>query len=373
MNTNFLSKSFAAAAAAMLALPALFGQMEKNVAQVEYRTLPPDYEQLPFRESGKWNFGFRPYGAEAASVLWSDPNVIRNASAGDTLDDKHLITGVYVACDAYGFNILGYGALKSSAKALESGRNMESTRFECFFIPGDNDTQKIINWQPFGAGSIYPYWQYKLSWMKNDRNNRVVFDDMVLDARYNANGAVTRFYVPWLAYWDHLPVFCDKADNFWRLSMIRWGGSYGAETWGGRVHAQTKCGYIRMPDFTPEQASAILKTTLQALWGKYVSMKTDTAIDPGTTGKVLNDYRESIAHLSHSWMNMNEDEPFKSTVLTDMIKERDAIGKGIAEFDKMTLEEQKAFYQKNAPLLANFRYDAENAYAEYLKQQLMKR
>lgn len=373
MKMDFLLKSFAALTAAALVLPSIFGQSEKNVAQVEFRTLPPDYEQLPFRESEKWNFGFRPYGAEAASVLWSDPNVIRNAAAGDSLDEKHLVTGLYVACDEYGFNILGYGALKKSDDAIKAGRNLENVFFECFFIPGDADTQKIINYQPFGAYSIFPYWQYKLSWMKNDRNNRVIFNDMVLDARYNQNGAVTRFYVPWLLYWDHLPVFYDKQDNFWRLSMIRWGGSFGGETWGGNVHSQTKCGYIRMPDFTKEQTSLILKTTLNMLWSKYVSVKTDTAINPDTTGSVLNAYRKSIDHLPHSWMNMNEDVPFKTTTLKDMIKSRDAIGAGIVNFDKMTLEEQKAFYKKNAPLLANFQYDVEAAYAEYLKQQLMKR
>ena len=49
----------------------------------------------------------------------------------------------------------------------------------------------------------------------------------------------------------------------------------------------------------------------------------------------------------------------------------DAIGKGLAAFDKMSLEEQKAFYLKNAPLLANFQYDIDDAYAAFCKAKLM--
>lgn len=364
------------AALALAAVPAVNAQASnadlKNVAQVEYRTLPSDFENLPARETGKWNFGFRPYDAESAAYLWSDPNVIRNVAAGGDVDAKHLISGLYVTCDPYGLTILGYAALKDQKDVLDKGKNLENAFFEIFFIPGDADNPKILNYQPFGICSNLPNFRYKLSWMKNDRNNREMFDDLRVDSRLVKNGVVMRVFVPWTIIWDHLPVFCEKQDNFWRLSMIRWGGSHGGETWGGRVHAQAKCGYIRMPDFTPEQQAMIMKTTLFGLWNKYQAASNLIDYNPTQT-MALDYYRKSIDHLPHSWMNVNEDPDFRMDTLFPLVKDRSAIGAELAKFDSMTLEQQKAFYKKNAPLLANYLYDVDDLYSAYLKQQMMKR
>jgi len=341
------------------------------VVNADFRALPADFENLPYRESAKWNFGFRPYGKEAAAVLWSDPNVIRDISIGEIVDEKHLATAVYASCDEYGFHILAYGAMKDSADALAKGNNPENIFFECFFIPGDADDPQIINYQPFGVRTVYPFWRFKVPWMRQDRNNRWIFDDMKVNVRKNRNGAVVQLSIPWDLYWDHLPVFQTKKDNFWRLSVIRWGGSFGGETWGGRVHSQTKCGYVRMPDFTPEQQSKIMKNTLLTLWARFQKLKINDAYNPYITAD-LDAYRRSIDHLPHSWMNINEDPEFKKNVLIPLFEKCAAIGKGLAEFDKLPLEEQKAFYKANAPVIANFRYDIEEAYADYIREKLMK-
>lgn len=363
---------FAAAAAAGLAFPvAAIEDAGKNVADVEYRTLPTDFENLPARETSKWNFGFRPYGMEAASVLWSDPSVIRSVSMDDAGEGKDLPTAVYVSCDEFGLNILGYGATRSAAKQLEKGGDLDDVCFECFFLPGDSDTPPVVNYQPFCVSSLYPYDGYRLSWMKEDRNNRSQFDDMTVAVRRSAGGAVVRIHIPWHVIWDRLPVFAEKRDNFWRLSIIRWGGSRGGETWGGRVHSQTKCGLIRMPSFTPEQEHAILKTTLEFLWSKYRLEKGRSGVAPAKT-LPLDYYRKSIDDLPHTWMNFNEDPVFKEQILIPLIEERDAIGKKLAGFDAMTPAERRAFYLKNAPLLGNFHYDLEDASARYIKSKLMK-
>lgn len=370
---NTVKYVFLAAAAALMTGTALSAQtgMEKNVAQVEYRTLPADYENLPFRETAKWNFGFRPYGQEAASYLWSDPSVIRNVSSGEQADEQNLPTGMYVSCNRYGMTILGYGALRDQKKMLAKGGNLDNVYFEYFFLPGDSDTPPVVNYQPFGISTLYPYLGFKLTWMKEDRNNRDQFKDMKIEARLNSNGVVQCIFIPWHVIWDKLPVFPEKQDNFWRLSMIRWGGSKGGETWGGRVHSQTKCGLIRMPDFTPEQKSEILKTTLEVLWTKYQNVKNSVGVNPNRT-LPLDRYRKSIDALPHSWMNVNEDPVFKETVLIPLIRSRDAIGAEMADFDKLTLKEQMAFYRKNAPLLGNFHYDLDDACAGYLKNKMMK-
>ncbi len=371
MKKHFFS-TVLTAAAALLTVSASAG--EKNVADVEFRTLPPDFENLPARESAKWNFGFRPYGKESSDFLWSDPNLIRDVTSGGKADEKKLPTGIYVSCDEYEISFLVYGAMRSSAEKLAAGQQQEELLLECFFIPGDTDDPQIINYQHFGISSRYPAVpRWKISWMKDDRNVRDFMDDMIIVPRPNANGMVIKFSVPWVKYWDHLPIFSDKENNnIWRLSVIRWGGSSGGETWGGNVHAQSKCGYIRMPEFTDAQASLMMKTTLLKLWDLYQKNKSYVRIAPDKVSAKPNYYRQSISHLPHSWMNLNEDREFVDTVLIPLIAKYDGIGKGLAEFDKMSLAEQKAFYLENAPRLGNFHYDVDEAYGAFIKNKLMK-
>ncbi len=372
MKKHFFS-TVLTAAAVMLMMTA--SAAEKNVADVEFRTLPPDFENLPARENTKWNFGFRPYGKESSDFLWSDPNLIRDVTSGGAADAKKLPTGIYVSCDEHEISFLVYGALKDNAEKLSKGQNDEELLLECFFVPGDADDPQIINYQHFGVSSLYPPTpRWKISWMKDDRNVRNFLDDMSIVARPNKNGTVLKFSVPWVKYWDHLPIFSNKENNnIWRLSVIRWGGSSGGETWGGVVHAQSRCGYIRMPEFTDTQAALMMKTTLMKLWGLYQQTKSQVEISPN---KVPHDkqsfYRQSISNLPHSWMNMNEDRDFVNSILKPLIASRDEIGKSLAEFDKMSLAEQKAFYLKNAPLLGNFHYDVDEAYGAFLKNKLMK-
>ncbi len=372
MKKHFFSALLTGALLTVSAIAA--GTDEKNITDAEFRTLPPDFENLPMREGGKWNFGFRPYGKESSDFLWSDPNLIRDVTSGNKADAKKLATGLYVSCDEHAITFLVYGALNSNDAKLSKGQSTEELLLECFFIPGDTDDPQILNYQHFGVSSVYPpIPRWKLSWMKDDRNVRSFFDDMDIVAHPNKNGMVLKFSVPWVVYWDHLPIFSDKENNnLWRLSVIRWGGSSGGETWGGNVHSQSKCGYVRMPAFTPEQQTLMMKTTLLKLWDIYVATKGKTEINPNNVSKTVNYYRRSISHLPHTWMNINEDREFADTVLTPLIASRDALGKEIAGFENMTLEEQRAFYKKTAPLLGNFHYDVDEAYGNFLKNKLMK-
>ena len=76
---------------------------EKNIISVEYRDLPANFEQLPRTEPQKWNFNFRPYGAMAASVLWSTPSCSACDGYEDAQGKSHR---VYVCCNAEGLNLL---------------------------------------------------------------------------------------------------------------------------------------------------------------------------------------------------------------------------------------------------------------------------
>ena len=272
MNTTIKASIAGAVAALSLVLSAV---AEKNSLNVEYRDLPSNYETLLRLEPGKWNFNFCPYGADSASVLWSDPIMQRDAMSGENTGDK-APTALFVTCNEEGFTLLVCSIEPTLKGNLEKGAALPSSQLECFFAPGDSDTSKIEHYYQFicsatelKAAGVYP-------WFVEDRSFRTIEGQMQLDSRPLPNGNVVRVFIPWSALFDRLP-FLTKRDNFWRLSVIRWAPG-GGQTWGGVVHAATSAGYIRFPDFTEAQKTAIRKTVLLKGWTAYQNLANSTAI-----------------------------------------------------------------------------------------------
>ncbi len=343
---------------------------QKNVLNVEWRTLPPDYENLPAAESEKWNSNFRPYGQEGASMLWSDPNAIRSVMQGNAVD-KNFPTALYVSMDERELNVLIFAAMKEGAveSGLRSGNPVPEFSGESFFLPGDADNPEILNWQPFGPTSK-PGYDYKLSWMTWDRDNRDLIGVLKLDSRRLKSGVILKMTIPWVAYYDRLPFLNGKKDSFWRLGLMRWDTGV---TWGGVVHQQLAPGYLRF-NLTDEQKTKLMKSVLIECWKRYLDVRSKTDVNPNKTFGRGNAYRNrTMEAFPHSYMNVNENWGFRDAWLMNAIQERNELGKGIADFEKMTLDEQIAFYKKATRILYNFQIDIDDASGKYHKALLMKR
>jgi hypothetical protein len=360
----------------LLLLPALVAvgalpqaRAEKNIIAVEYRDLPAHFESLPQDEAPRWNFNFRPYGAMAASFLWSDPIMQRSVMTGDTAGDKEP-TAIYVCCNAEGFTVLVYAIENKMQANLEKGLSLPSSTLECFFAPGDADTAKIEHYYQFMCQATEPKLVGVYPWLMEDRSFRGIHDDIRIDAKTLANGNLIKIFVPWAPLFDRLPLTPAKRDNLWRLSVIRWASS-GAQTWGGVVHAANSAGYIRFPAFTDAQKTAIWKTNLLKAWTRYKNTVSDASVNPGKTFERLEPfYVETLAKLPQTFKNVNEDFGFRRAWLEPAIQTRDALGAGIAAFDTLSQTDQEAFYAKAADLLFNFSYDLDQAYGDYLAAKL---
>jgi len=342
---------------------------QKNVLNVEWRTLPPDYETLAAKESEKWNFNFRPYGQEGSSMLWSDPNAIRAVMQGEAAE-KSFPTALYVAADERELSVLIFAAMKEGAvkDGLMKGDSVPEFHGECFFLPGDADNPQILNWQPFGPTSK-PGYDYSLSWMKWDRDNRDLIGSMTLDARRVPTGVVMKIAIPWVVLYDQLPFLNGKKDSFWRFGLMRWDTGV---TWGGVVHQQLAPGYFRF-NLTDEQKTKLMKSILITCWKRYLDTRNMHEINPGKVSGRGNTYRNRTMEANpHSYMNVNEDWGFRDAWLEKAIKERNELGKGIADFEKMSMDEQIAFYRKATRLLYNFKIDIDEASGNYYKAQIMK-
>ena len=176
-----------------------------------------------------------------------------------------------------------------------------------------------------------------------------------------------RFNFAWDPLFDRLPLESDKLDNFWRLSVIRWAD--GGQTWGGVVHQANQAGYIRWPDFTQEQKTAIRLHLLRRGWTHFRQLSSKPAYtSAGGWGGIpicKAPYRQDeLKETPRSYVNFGEDPDFRP-ILEKLTAERNALGPEIGRFPEMSPAEQIAFYDKASDMLFNFAYDVQAAYADF--------
>ena len=338
---------------------------EKNLLDVRFGTLSNDGEAIFRQEAERWNFNFRPYGS-SAGLLWADPIVQRNAAAGDAGDKR--MTGVDVVCDEEGFSILVLCYEPGLADYAAKTNAFPTPNIELYFLPGDFDAPKIEHhYQLYcGAEGLNEY-----SWLVENAGFRPIKPYTVVHDYVLKEGAILRRYdISWEPLFDRLP-FTDKRDNIWRLSVCRWAPG-GGQTWGGPVHQPAQAGYIRFPDFTPEQRTAIMGTLLRKAWSSFRVRAGKRDIISSTDGwsrpqvRTEKYFLEETAEAPRSYVNYNEDPGFRP-ILNKLQAERYALAPSIGAFASLPPEEQAAFYEKASKMLFNYEYDVQAAYARHLE------
>ena len=353
----------------LLAASSLLADGGKNLLQVKYRDLPENAETLLKAEPESWDFNFRPYGS-SAGYLWSDPIVQRTVVSGGQAEKR--MTAINVSCNERGFTLLVFCAEPSLGDALAKTNDIPSPCIEFFFTPGDADTPKIEHYYQmyYEGGTLEEY-----SWMERDRDFRPCLPATTFDEKVLPNGFLMRFNFAWDPLFDRLPLDNGKPDNFWRLSVIRWAD--GGQTWGGNVHQANQAGYIRWPDFTQEQKTAIREHLLRRGWTHFrqLSSKPSYTSEGGWGGIPIckAPYRQDeLKKHPRSYVNFGEDPDFRP-ILEKLTAERNALGPEIGRFRQMSPEEQDAFYDKASDMLFNFAYDVQEAYAEYETDRIFTR
>ncbi len=363
-----MKKSLFVLLSLLAAVPA--AQATKNLLDVRYRTLPADFEKVLAEEPDHWSFGFRPYGNGSAQ-LWTDPIVARDALSG-TVDAEATgprPTALYVSCDDDSFSLLVLCVEPKINEALAATNALPRPSIELYFAPGDTDNHDPEPYfQFYYGGGLLRHFQ----WQVQDRTWRNILSAVRVDERRLNNGYLVRFTFPWVELFDRLP-FSDKADAIWRLSVIRWAD--GGRTWGGVVHQESRAGYIRFPDFTPEQKTKIMKRLLEKGWSRFNGLLGEPAysIAGGWGMPVVRTDAYVVADVAkhpRTYINYSEDPAFRP-VLEKLIAERRALAEGIARFESLPPAEQKAFYRQASDALFNFRYFVEEAYADLLARKLI--
>ncbi len=341
---------------------------EKNLLDVRFTSLPNDGEAIFSQEADRWNFNFRPYDA-SADLLWTDPILRRNAAAGDAGDKR--MTGVDVVCNEEGFSILVLCFEPALVDYASKTNAFPAPNIELYFLPGDTDVQKIEHhYQLYtGANRVSEY-----PWLVENAGYRPIKPHTIVHDYVLKEGAILRRYdISWEPLFDRLP-FTNKRDNIWRLSVIRWAPG-GGQTWGGPVHQPSHAGYIRFPDFTPAQRTAIMETLLRKAWISFRirAGKRDMVCSPNTWSspqvRTEKFFLEETAKAPRSYVNYNEEPGFRP-ILEKLHAERNALGPAIGAFASLPPDEQLAFYEKASKLLFNYEYDVQDAYARFCEDEL---
>lgn len=356
------------AAAAAIASAAFAQEDGKNIYDVKFESLPADVTALPAERPGDWNFNFRPYGS--SDMLWTDPILQRDVTSGAATGDKPT-TALNVTCDADGFTVLVLCVEPALAASYANTNGFPSPSIEFFFTPGDADTPKIEHYYQM------IYQNDKLNefpWLVENRGFRPVLPYASCREYVMDKAILVKLSFSWEPLYDRLPIFCAKRDNFWRLSLIRWGAL--SQTWGGTVHQASQAGYLRWPAFTDAQRSAIMKGVLKKAWVSFCQASGEVGTK---TNKGWNGVEPLKAHFRadedkadpRSYVSYNEDPGFRP-VLEEITAECQGFAPGIGTFEQLTPAEQEKFYKAATDKLFNFRYDVEAAYAKYVRDQLFK-
>ncbi len=356
---------------ALAATSALADGEAKNILDVWWGDVPTAAEELLRSRPNIWDFGFRPYGS-SSFWLWSDPLQERNVLSGEAPEGKSP-TAITVACNADGFDVVVYAVEASMPTAMATTNALPNGGVEIYLCPGDTDSRDMVPYVQFAIGANPEGKFDNYPWTVEDRRVRNPTRYVTLRSRPYASGWVHVLHIPWEPHWDNLP-FQDRADNFWRLGLIRWAD--GGVSWGGVVHEASRFGYIRFPRFTEEQKSEIRKRLLERAWMRYMALRGKPTYNASGNwdapwprfDKFI--VEEETAH-PRTHIHYTQDPGFRP-ILTRIEGECNALGPQIARFSEMPSEEQEAFFNKAAEKLFNFRYDVEEAYAGFISDKLFK-
>ena len=350
----------------------IFALTSVLLASVVFHNDAKNVCDIQWNKDGEWNSNFRPYGR--TKDLAADPSIVRGALEGKSSEGHP--TALRMRCDEKGFTLEVFCYESGIKAALESGAALPLPNVGVYLAEGDTDTTDPAFYHQFylGARSIKNY-----EWLSFGRDRRDIMPFVRHQVERRDNGFFISLTIDWEAYWDHLPLFDARKDNFWRLNVIRWVD--GGLTWGGPVHTPSRFGYIRWPDFTAERKCVILKRLLENGWMNFKEISATAAYnvsakEPGGGAAVFPakapfEQAMDAAEPNRSYALMAADPAFRPE-LERLTGRANALGAKIAAFDDLVEREQAAFYREAAPMLFNFRYDVEDAYAKYLKAKLMK-
>lgn len=351
-------KRIAFLSAASAALLACAANDAKNVYDVPYRTMPAEARDI-LAEPGVWDANFRPYDQADTVDLWTDSRVVRDVAGGAAREGERP-TAIAFSCDERGLN--AFVACGQMAPQLEF-----------YYLVGAADRP--------GIGSYYHMF-YDGHDLKDytmtvpDRHSRHMRDyTRVEEFNVSDRDTLVKISWSWEGMWDYLP-FLDGQADFWRVSMIHWAPG-GNRSWGGKVHQVSAAGYLRLPAFTEEQQTAVMKHVLRCAVRQFGRRLASYPYNPGNgvpyVSANTNAYHlAEIARHPRSYVCYAEDPAFRPA-LVRLVRRCQGLAARLESFGALPFDARVAYYREASAALFNFERDVEDAYAKSMRGRLAAR
>ena len=185
-----------------------------------------------------------------------------------------------------------------------------------------------------------------VNWATPSPLYRYTYDYMKKDAVLTKDGYVAHTYIPWLMFYDNLPVNGHK----WKYGIQVWGGA-ATRTLSGMVHELSRAILL---DFkmTPAQVEKLKGTIAIQIYNRYRKIREDR-------GDVVRIWEDPVLG----------DVAFWDAVVKPLVDELDAAGKDLLAA-KSDAEAAK-FFDKYAPVWAEIGYVIAGKRSAYLSKKLL--
>ena len=186
------------------------------------------------------------------------------------------------------------------------------------------------------------------NWSMPGRHYRRTQDCFEKDAVLTDKGCVAHLSIPWMSFYDDLPV----NGNNWVLGVMHWGSGYFLSS-GGIVHELSRGLSVRF-EMTPKQIADLKRNVSITAFNRY------------------NKIRHNEGDFLLTWKDplLGDPDFFKDEV-EPLIKELDAAGEKLLA--PASDKEVETIYKNIVPLWAEIKFEVDERRARYLRKRLFKR
>lgn len=281
---------------------------------------------------------FRPYGdcygeSAAADEKWHVKGVDLPKA------DPAYRTGLRVLCDDEAVHLFVRCDYPNVAEVVEGKR--KACELEMFLSPGGLDRPYHTIFFTDVPGTEDPH---AADWCSPGPHYRRNADAYTKDACLTPEGSVAHVKLPWIAFYDDLPV----RGNTWNVGVIR-GGAGGMQTNAGVVHELSR-GLLLSFDFTPGQLKALKLRVARIAYNRYAKQR--------------NDQGDFILRWNDPLLG---DPAFFAAKVTPLLEKLDAAG---AELEKADADVD-ALFDTFVPQWAEMRYVLADLRTRYLRGRLL--
>lgn len=321
----------------------MFAPVEKKSYDVKYvKNAPKTADSWARSEHyGNWNAmetRFEAYGN--GYDMSNDVDVKRHLKGAvqPVLDEANK-TGVHVICDDEGVHIY----VRCNDPAIQE------------VILGKRDAGSLEMYLKPGEDAAYHSWYFGalpdvnephlVNWATPTKNYRMTYDFFTKDAVTTPDGVVAHTYIPWMMFYDKLPV----GGNVWKFGMQRWGKD--ARTLSGNVHDLEQMLELKFA-FTPAQMTALKRNVAISAFNRYNKIRQNK-------GGFIQTWNDSVLG----------DQAFYKSELEGMIAELDEAG--VKLMSPAPDSEINGIFEKYVPLWGEISYVIADKRKSYLKKQLL--